>query len=221
MIEPLSLLTALLLGLFGASHCLVMCGGIAAGIGQTAKASQHSAWQSAMAFNLGRISSYTLAGLLVGALGLWLQSQHHILMLSLRTLSRLLLILMGLYITRWLMWLTRLEALGQHVWRHIQPKAGRLLTEHHFIKRMQLGMLWGFLPCGLIYSTLGWVAANGDPMLGAVCMLCFGLGTFPAMFSATLAGGLLRTFLQNRLTKLISGLLLIGFGGWTLYSVWW
>ena len=65
MTEPLSLLTALLLGLFGASHCLVMCGGVAAAAGQLD--TQHRV-RASLLFNFGRITSYTLAGLIVGSL---------------------------------------------------------------------------------------------------------------------------------------------------------
>ena len=80
-------------------------------------------------------------------------------------------------------------------------------------------MLWGWLPCGLIYSTLSWVAANGDPLNGALAMLVFGLGTWPAVFSASLLSASLMKLIQHHLMRQLSGLLLISYGVWTLWAV--
>ena len=220
MNEPLSLLTALLIGLFGASHCLVMCGGIAAAVGNSAVQADGKRLATILFFNLGRISSYTLAGLLVGLLGLWLQQQHDLLMLILRTIAGVMLILMGLYIARWASWLTRIEQAGQLLWRLLQPKAGQLMTKPGLGSRFTLGLVWGWLPCGLIYSTLSWVAANGDPLMGAAAMAAFGLGTLPALFAGSLAAASLSRFINHKVTKQAAGLLLIGYGLWTIRSVW-
>lgn len=219
MNEPLSLITALLLGLFGASHCLVMCGGIAAATGAAANET-HSKVATLLAFNIGRISSYTFAGLIVGFLGLWLQQLHDGLMLSLRSLAGVMLILMGLYVARWTSWLTRIEQLGQGLWKRLQPSAGKLMAQSSLRSRVALGMLWGWLPCGLIYSTLSWVAANGDPLLGALTMATFGLGTLPALFAGGLAAATLSRWLNHQLTRQLAGLSLIIFGLWTLVSIW-
>jgi sulfite exporter TauE/SafE len=219
MTEPLSLVTALLLGLFGASHCLVMCGGIAAATGASSPPSQRL--PSLLSFNLGRIASYSIAGALVGWAGLWLQQQHDVLMLSLRTLAGVMLLLMGLYIAHWSSWLTRIEQLGQGFWRLIQPQAGKLMSKPSLPARFALGMLWGWLPCGLIYSTLSWVAANGEPLAGALTMATFGLGTLPALFAGGLAAASLSRFLNHHVTRTLSGMLLIIYGLWTVSSVWW
>lgn len=219
MNEPLSLITALLLGLFGASHCLVMCGGIAAATGAAASET-HSKVATLLAFNIGRISSYSFAGLIVGFLGLWLQQLHDGLMLSLRSLAGIMLILMGLYVARWASWLTRIEQLGQGLWKRLQPSAGKLMAQSSLHSRVALGMLWGWLPCGLIYSTLSWVAANGDPLLGALTMGTFGLGTLPALFAGGLAAATLSRWLNHQLTRQLAGLSLIIFGLWTLVSIW-
>ena len=84
--------------------------------------------------------------------------------------------------------------------------------------RWLLGMLWGWLPCGLIYSTLSWVAANGDPINGALAMLAFGLGTLPAMFTSTLAASALINLISRQWVRSASGLILIGYGIWTIVS---
>ena len=217
MTEPLSLLTALLLGLFGASHCLVMCGGVAAAAGQLD--TQHRV-RASLLFNFGRITSYTLAGLIVGSLGLWLSSLHEALMITLRSIAGLMLILMGLYVARWALWLTRIEQIGQLFWRRVQPHAQKRLGRSDPASQWLLGMLWGWLPCGLIYSTLSWVAANGQPAMGALTMFVFGLGTFPAILSAGLASASVMNIIRHQWARNIAGLLLIGYGCWTLASVW-
>lgn len=218
MIEPLSFVTALLMGLFGASHCLVMCGGIAATLG-VRQSSVSSAIKSTLLFNAGRISSYVLAGVLVSALGLWLQEQHQFFMLLLRALAGVLLILMGLYIARWATWLTRLEQLGQYLWRFLQPHASKRMAQTSALSRWTLGMIWGFLPCGLIYSTLSWVAANADPTAGAIAMLAFGLGTLPAMMATSLMANQLLSIINRAAVRQVSGGLLILYGGWTLWAI--
>lgn len=217
MTEPLSLLTALLLGLFGASHCLVMCGGIAAAAGNVG--GEHKL-RAAILFNIGRLSSYTFAGFVVGYAGLWLAEQHQLLMLLLRSIAGIMLILMGLYISKWATWLTHVEKLGQFIWRFIQPSAQKRLGKSDMSSQLILGMLWGWLPCGLIYSTLSWVAANGSPIDGALAMLAFGTGTLPAIFSATLASASIMSVINHKAVRTIAAVLLIGYGVWTLISAW-
>jgi len=217
MTEPLSFLTALLLGLFGASHCLVMCGGIAAAAGQ---ADPEHRIRGAVLFNFGRIFSYTIAGLIVGSLGLWLAELHTQIGTVLRTIAGIMLILMGLYVARFAMWLTRIEQIGKGVWALVQPHAQKRLGRSDPLSQLLLGIMWGWLPCGLIYSTLSWVAANGEPIGGALAMLGFGLGTLPAIFSASLASAFLMKLINRNYVRVIAGTLLIGYGVVTLISVW-
>lgn len=221
MTEPLSLLTALFLGLFGSSHCLLMCGGISAALATKASSNAHgSVATHALVFNLGRITSYGIAGLLVASLGLWLQNLNDMLLLVMRTLAAGLLILMGLYIARWATWLTRLEQAGQLLWKRLQPLTGRLMQQTGALQRYQLGLLWGWLPCGLVYSTLSWVATSGHPIQGGITMMVFGLGTLPALFASSLAAGSLMRFLNHQWSRYVAGTLLIVYGVWTATAVW-
>ena len=217
MTEPLSLLTALLLGLFGSSHCLVMCGGISAAIG--ARAGEHRV-RAALLFNTGRIFSYAIAGLIVSLAGLWLAQQNAIPMLVLRTIAAVMLILMGLYVARWSTVLTRFEQAGNLLWKRLQPLTVRFMQSPKVSDQLVLGMLWGWLPCGLVYSTLSWVAANGNPVMGPLSMLAFGAGTLPALFASTLAGTLVSDLLGNTHVRRFAGLLLIIYGIWTGWVVW-
>lgn len=228
MIEPLSLLTAFLLGLMGASHCLVMCGGLAAAaskathISRTGQKNPASNSQLAflLIFNLGRIISYAGAGLIVSILGLWLADSHHIAQQLLRSIAGILLVLMGFYIARWWMLLTRLESAGQFIWRYLQPLTRSLIPIKSKPQALALGLLWGWLPCGLIYSTLAWVAANAEPLMGAMTMLCFGLGTLPGVLAAGIFAQQLNRLVSHPYFRQLGGILLICYGAWTLLAIW-
>lgn len=217
LIQPLSLLSALLLGFFSSSHCLVMCGGIAAAIGS--RAEQHRV-RTILMFNSGRILSYATLGLLVSFVGLWLQDQNHYFMMVMRTFAGVMLVLMGLYVGRWWLVLNRFERVGQPVWNALRPITKSFMGSvkpHH---QLALGMLWGFLPCGLIYSALTWVAANGQPAMGFFTMAAFGLGTLPALAAGTLFGNIITPWLNKPFTRTFAALLLITFGLWTALAVW-
>lgn len=218
MIEPLSLITALLLGLMGASHCLVMCGGIAAAASSSSPGKIN--YSFLLLFNLGRILSYTSAGLIVSLLGLWLADSHQIAQQVLRSISGVLLILMGFYVARWWMVLTRLETVGQFLWRYLQPFTRKLIPIQTRPQALALGLLWGWLPCGLIYSTLAWVAANAQPGMGALTMFCFGLGTLPGILAAGIFARQLNAYIQHNHFRKLAGLLLMLYGCWTLLVNW-
>lgn len=218
MIEPLSLLSAFFLGLMGASHCLVMCGGIAAAASSSGPKQGNLGFL--LLFNLGRILSYSLAGFLVSLVGLWLADSHQLAQQVLRSIAGILLILMGFYIARWWMLLTRLEAAGQLIWRYIQPLTRKLIPIQNKPQALALGVLWGWLPCGLIYSTLAWVAANGQPALGALTMLCFGLGTLPGILAAGIFAQQLNKLISHQYFRQIAAILLMSYGTWTLLAIW-
>ncbi|MFT7409549.1 MAG: sulfite exporter TauE/SafE [Oleispira sp.] len=218
MIEPLSLITAFLLGLMGASHCMVMCGGIAAAASSASP--RKNSLSFLLLFNLGRITSYSIAGLIVSLMGLWLADSHQIAQQILRSIAGALLILMGFYVARWWMLLTRLESAGQLVWRYIQPLTRTLIPIKTKPQALALGLLWGWLPCGLIYSTLAWVAANGEPALGALTMFCFGLGTLPGVLAAGIFAQQLNRLISHQYFRQFAGVLLIFYGTWTLFAIW-
>jgi sulfite exporter TauE/SafE len=218
MIEPLSLITAVLLGLMGASHCLVMCGGIAAAASSSGPGKTD--YSFLLLFNLGRILSYTCAGLIVSLLGLWLADSHQVAQQILRSFSGVLLILMGFYVARWWMVLTRLESAGQFLWRYLQPFTRKLIPIRTRPQALALGLLWGWLPCGLIYSTLAWVAANAQPGMGALTMFCFGLGTLPGILAASVFARQITGYIQHKNFRQLAGLLLMLYGSWTILAIW-
>lgn len=216
MLELLPLLiSALMLGMLGGGHCLGMCGGLMAALTFAIPAEHHQQrFFYLLAYNLGRILSYTLAGLLIGLAG-WALSTGPLATLM-RVLAGLLLIAMGLYLAGWWSGLTRIEALGRHLWRFIQPLTKRFMPVTSAPKAVVLGALWGWLPCGLVYSTLLWAASQGNALHSAALMLAFGLGTLPVLIATGLAAERITALLRRQGIRLTGGILVILFGLWTL-----
>jgi sulfite exporter TauE/SafE len=204
---------ALLLGLLGGSHCLVMCGGIGAALGIAADSRRKTVM--ILLFQLGRISSYALLGAGLGAiLGLAGDNSPAIIPI-LRLSSGLLLITMGCYLANWWYGLQWIERAGQGIWRRVQPFVQKLLPLTRIRNALLVGLCWGLLPCGLIYTALAWSATAANWLQSATLMFCFGLGTLPVMFATGIAGEKLAALLRKKALRNIAAVLLISFGGWT------
>jgi len=209
------LLSAVVLGLLGGGHCLGMCGGLMGALTMAIPAEQRGKrLRLLVAYNLGRVLSYTTAGLLVGLAG-WALAQSPAAM-ALRVVAGLLLIAMGLYLAGWWSGLTRIEAMGRGLWRHLQPIASRLMPVRNLPQALFLGALWGWLPCGLVYSTLLWAASQGDALDSALLMLAFGIGTWPVLLATGLAAERMTALLRKRGVRMAGGIMVILFGLWTL-----
>ena len=207
--------SALILGLLGGGHCLGMCGGLMGALTLAIPPEQRSRrLRLLLAYNVGRVLSYALAGLLLGLAG-WALANSPV-AFGLRVTAGLLLIAMGLYLAGWWSGLTRIEALGRGLWRFIQPLANRLLPVSSLPRALLLGALWGWLPCGLVYSTLLWSASQGNALDSAFLMLAFGLGTWPVLLATGLAAERVTAILRKRSVRMAGGLLVILFGLWTL-----
>lgn len=207
--------SALILGLLGGGHCLGMCGGLVGALTLAIPPEQRGRrLRLLLAYNLGRILSYACAGLLLGLAGWAVASSPAA--LALRVVAALLLIAMGLYLAGWWSGLTRIEALGRGLWRHIQPVASRLLPVSSLPRALLLGALWGWLPCGLVYSTLLWAASQGNAGYSATLMLAFGVGTWPVLLATGLAAERVNILLKRRSVRVAGGVLVMLFGIWTM-----
>ncbi|RLA52966.1 MAG: sulfite exporter TauE/SafE family protein [Gammaproteobacteria bacterium] len=188
-----------------------MCGGVAAALnlgGQRSLA-------VTLSYHSGRISSYTLLG---GLLGLAANSiDIAAWTMSLRYLAGLLLIGMGLYIADWWRGMALLERAGAKLWQPVQHLSSRWLPVRRWPQGFALGLCWGLMPCGLIYSSLAWAATAQNVATSAVMMLLFGLGTLPAMLATSLGADQLQAFLRRRGLKRLIAVLLIVSGVWTVY----
>lgn len=209
------LVSALILGLLGGGHCLGMCGGLMGALTLAIPPEQRGRrLQLLLAYNLGRILSYSLAGLLLGLAGWAIAGSKA--EVAMRTQAALLLIAMGLYLAGWWSGLTRIEALGRGLWRRIQPLTRRFMPVSSLPRALALGGLWGWLPCGLVYSTLLWASSQGNALNSALLMLAFGLGTWPVLLATGLAAERITALLRKRGVRMAGGLLVILFGIWTL-----
>ncbi len=219
MIE--SVVAAFLLGLMGAVHCIGMCGGIAAALAFAIQSPKQKIL-ILIAYNIGRVGSYALIGLLAGVLGkLFLDvTSNFTTMPILRYVAAVMMVLMGLYISGWWKVLTRLEKLGAHLWKVIQPIGQNVMPVDTLTKGLIFGAVWGWLPCGLVYSALAFSMTQAEPSMAAVCMFAFGLGTVPAVLVGGVMGEKLKTILQNRSLQRLLGMSLIFFGIWTAYNTW-
>lgn len=210
--------SALLIGLLGAGHCLGMCGGVTgmltSALGQQQKSTQRA--RLVLAYNLGRIGSYTLLGAIVGFTGSIAAKNIGLPIAGLRLVAAIFLIFLGLYIGQWLMWLSHVERLGKGLWQKLAPLNKRLIPVNSSAKALGLGALWGWLPCGLVYSTLTWSIASGSAVNGALIMLFFGLGTLPALLTMSLGILSLKNLLKNFWFRQVTAVLLIIYGIYSL-----
>jgi sulfite exporter TauE/SafE len=209
MVFEASLAAMFVTGLMGAGHCAGMCGGIVAALsGQTSRPSLH------LAYSLGRIGSYCLAGALAGALGgmgLMLSGVLPMQMI-LYVAANVLLVLLGLYLAGVSPVLIRMEGLGRGLWRLIQPFTARLLPVDSASKALAIGALWGWIPCGLVYAVLATAMLTGSPAKGAAMMAAFGAGTLPALLAAGMFVRRVTALFRTRSFRVASGALVLGFG---------
>ena len=216
VIDLSALFTAFLVGLLGSGHCFGMCGGIAAGLGtlpvagatQDVKKPQTA---SAVLFNVGRILSYAVLGLISAWL---LASLGHALNVPkwgmiLRFATAVMIFLIGVqFLFNW-QTLAIIERLGAKCWKLILPIAVRASSLPGGSGRLALGLCWGLLPCGLVYSVLLTASAAGSAVSGAAVMLAFGVGTLPSMLGMSLAAPALAAMLSDKWTRKLMGAALI------------
>ena len=122
------------------------------------------------------------------------------------------LVSIGLYLANWFNLVRKIEVIGKKLWPLVSPIANKFVPFKSPISALPFGMIWGWLPCGLVYSTLTWSAASGSAASGALIMLGFGLGTLPALFSMGYFSQQLKTLLANKYVRVISALVIIGYG---------
>ncbi len=219
MIET-SFWVVFLAGLLGGGHCMGMCGGIVAALTLNLPPHQRR-WTIMLAYNAGRIGSYVLIGALLAGLagaGLTLLAANPA-QTALLVLANLMLIAMGLYLAGLSRAITNMESLGRPVWRRIQPLTARLLPIRHWPAALLAGALWGWLPCGLVYSASLSALATGSAPQGALMMLAFGLGTLPNLLLMGVFADTLRLWMQKRPVRLIAGLAVAGMGVYRLATL--
>lgn len=204
--------SAFLMGLFGGVHCVTMCGGVVSVLcGATPRDGKYAAL-----YNLGRVGSYTLLGLLFGALGTLSTGLFPLdgIRLALRALAAVCMLLVGLHLAGFASPVKRLEAIGAPVWRLISPAAKRLLPVRSAGSAIAVGALWGLMPCGLIYAALALATSAGSPLYGAATMAAFGAATLPVMLAMGAAAQTIARWLARGWVRRAAGVVVLGFGLW-------
>lgn len=204
---------ALVIGLLGGVHCLGMCGGLISAVGFTQQAGSRR-FPILLAYNLGRISSYALAGALAGGLGATVLSLSglHQAQQFLYFFAALFMIALGLYLAGLWRGVAQIERLGKGFWQKIEPFSRRFIPVKTPWQALPFGMIWGWLPCGLVYSVLIWSLSAGSAVQGLLLMLAFGLGTLPNLLLMGTAANRLNYFTRQPAVRLVAGLIVCAFG---------
>ncbi len=217
--------TAFLVGLLGGVHCLTMCGGLASsltlGLDQRRRRDPWRLLPLQVGYNLGRVAGYALAGALAGGLGAVLL-QLDSLQIAQRTLYALagmVMILLGLYLGGWGQRLVYVERLGLRLWRRLAPLTRRFLPVRRIPQAVAIGLIWAWIPCGLVYSVLITAVSTGSPGHGAVLMLAFGAGTLPNLLGIGLLAGAAARLAEHRRWRQAAGLMVVGFGVQALWQL--
>jgi sulfite exporter TauE/SafE len=201
-------LSLFFLGLAAGVHCVGMCGGfVTAFAGRRVipirEMRERRPLTRLLLFNAGRITSYSVAGAIAGALGgvatSFLGAQQ-----AIYVLANVMLIAIGLHLAGAARLLAPLEALGAPLWRRLQPHAAKAMNGGAYVA----GLLWGWIPCGLVYGALAAAAFAGSAAGGAAAMAAYGLGTLPWLLGAGFAFG----WLQKKLVRALAGTAVLAFG---------
>ncbi len=215
MSDPITLTSAFLLGFFSTLHCIGMCGGIIGALSLSLpveiRNNKARLFSFVLSYNVGRIISYSLAGLIAGAVGTGvLQSagfdQGHSV---LKYIGVSMMVAIGLYLTGWLPQLASVEKIGVPLWKRLEPFGRKLVPVISLPRALAYGMVWGWLPCGLVYFVLIWALTAGDAVSGALTMLAFGLGTLPTLIAAGFMTSWITRFARSARARQIVGLLII------------
>lgn len=214
-VEP-GMIAAFSIGLLGSTHCVGMCGGIVGaltmGLPESTRSSPLKLLPWLLSYNLGRLISYGIAGLIIGLMSATASELFQIRFPVGGVVGGVFMIALGLYVGGWYPTMQSLERLGGHLWQRIEPFGRKLMPVTSMPQALALGLLWGWLPCGLVYSTLAWSATTGDAVHSMLLMLAFGAGTLPMLL---LMGGLaerLREITRMAWTRYIAGGALLLFG---------
>jgi hypothetical protein len=207
-----------IIGFLGGIHCIGMCGGIVGALDFQHEKSPVRRGIQHLAYNAGRIVSYCIAGGIVGGIGqagIFLAGRqlapfHYL-------LANLMLVALGFYLMGITRFIAPFEQAGSHLWTKVKPLTARLLPARTLGQLFTVGMVWGWLPCGLVYSALATALSAASVTGGAYLMLAFGLGTLPNLLLAGLMAARLRNLTRHPVLRYVGGALVLGFGCYGIF----
>lgn len=223
--------SALIIGLWSAGHCLAMCGGLAIAAGQANR--RHLSTTPAersidlLLWQMGRVASYSVMGFFAGSFGALALSHAPLALMrdAAFVLANLMLIGLGLHVARLYSGVLVVERIGQQIWKLMAPLASATLMPQpglhrrplaQMLRALRAGAIWGWLPCGLVYTMLVTASVTGSGAGGALWMAGFGLGTVPALWMASLLSQETLHRFQSPILRRTAGLVIISFGLWGL-----
>ncbi|MBR6027355.1 MAG: sulfite exporter TauE/SafE family protein [Neisseriaceae bacterium] len=213
-----AIFASLMLGFLGGAHCVGMCGGLCAAL--SLQLPPHiSRIKLIILMNIGRIISYTVIGLLFGLLG-QLGSEYIFgngLRQFLFVVAQVLLILAGLYLTGFFTIFAKIEKIGVPIWRKLNPIMNRLLPITTIKGSLIVGAIWGWIPCGLVYSVSANAMASANAISGALLMFAFGIGTLPNLIATGFFASQVRNFFQQKIIRILCGIIIILWAAWRLF----
>jgi sulfite exporter TauE/SafE len=187
---------AFFIGLFGSIHCIGMCGPLAFSI----PVGENKWWllvADKLLYNIGRVVTYSMLGLLVGFIGkqLWIYGFQQ----GVSLLSGLLIIIAGL--TR----LLKIRFSGNRLLSGLLLPVNKLLSYafRHHSGHFIIGLINGLLPCGFVYLALAGALNTPTPVMAATFMFWFGVGTFPLMLLATISAGFIGPIVRRQINRVI------------------
>lgn len=210
-----SYLVAFAMGLISSLHCIGMCGSIigtlSLSLAPEIRQNKTKLFWFVLNYNIGRISSYAMAGALIGLLEMlfslpFAQGHGH---RVLQLLSATVMASAGLYIAGLFPRFAYIEKIGSKFWKKIEPFGRKLIPVKTRTHAFLFGMVWGWLPCGLVYAALALAATTGDSLRSSLTMLAFGLGTLPAVVGVGIMTAALTRLSRMKHFRLLVGLFMI------------
>jgi len=221
-------LAALIVGLLGGVHCMAMCGAVVGSLTFNLKPEVQVSYLRQLpyqlSYNLGRIFSYGMIGFLFGWLGSSLTNLAEFLPMqqALQVFAGLFMLALGLYIAGLWNGIVVIERAGGKIWKAMKPLTSKMMTVSTIPQAWYYGLVWGWLPCGLVYSVLIMALSAGSAVEGGLVMLAFGLGTIPNLMLMGSFAFFFTRLSRNIIVKRLAGLLIILMGcwqTWLAYSV--
>ena len=203
------LIAALLMGFFGSPHCLGMCGGLVTAFGLSMKEVSPAKRRALVAtYHFGRLSSYAFLGLLAGLIGTTVLQP----LMQGNSMPRILLGLVLVFVGVTMLgapFLKNLERFGMRFWQYLSPIRQKVFPLNTFPRALSAGLLWGFLPCGLVYGALLIAVVAHNPLSGAALMFVFGLGTVPMLVATHETVGWLRDKIGRFRLRQLNGAIMV------------
>ena len=203
------LVAALLMGFFGSPHCLGMCGGLVTAFGLSMKEVSPAKRRALVAtYHFGRLTSYAFLGLLAGLIGTTVLQP----LMQGNSMPRILLGMVLVFVGVTMLgapFLKNLERFGMRFWQYLSPIRQKVFPLNTFPRALSAGLLWGFLPCGLVYGALLIAVVAHNPLSGAALMFVFGLGTVPMLVATHETVGWLRDKIGRFRLRQLNGAIMV------------